>query len=70
MTFWAAFKIIVKYLPELIEWVKDIVQWTQDGVEEIQIRARLRRIDKAFKNPDRIQAAGDLDSVFTTRKLQ
>ena len=41
---------------------------SQDGIEEAVIKRRLKKIDEAFKNPDRAQASQDLNDIFKGKK--
>jgi len=57
-------KIIFQYLPELIALVKSIINMTNSGIEEVVIKRRLKKIDKAFNNPNRVEAARELNDAF------
>ena len=58
------FVAILKMLPEIWSLFKTIVSQVQKGVEIIQIKRKLKAIDKAMSNSDRRQAAKELDDVF------
>jgi hypothetical protein len=61
--------IVLKFLPELIGFIKAISSMLDRGVTEIEIKARVRAIDNAFSNPDRVQAAKELqDAIRPNRK--
>lgn len=61
---WAAIKVIITYLPDLIELVKAIVQKTNEGIETAVLKRRLRTIRVAFKMKDRSKAAELLNDQF------
>lgn len=65
MGFWAAIKIILKYLPELVSLVKWIGEKTNEGVSEVQLRNDIKAITKAFSPENTAQeTAGDLNDIF------
>lgn len=60
----AYLKIIVTYLPELIDLIKWIVKETKNGILESQIKAKLKGITKALDNSNRPDAARQLNDLF------
>ena len=62
-------KFFFKFLPEIFEMIKLAIKLSQDGIEDIIIKRRFKRISESFANPDRAQAARDLDNVFDNKKL-
>jgi len=56
--------IWIKFLPEMIELAMTIIKLTKEGITELQIKRDMKRISKAFSNPDRQAAARDLNRVF------
>jgi len=57
-------KFLFKFLPEFYEMLKLVIKLSQDGIEDVIIKRRFKRISETFANPDRAQAARDLDDVF------
>jgi len=54
----------IKYLPEIVELAHTIIELTKQGITELQIKRDIKRINKAFKNPNRQQASRDLNDIF------
>lgn len=61
-------KIAVRYLPEIIDLIKSISEQVENGVQEIEIRKRIKQINAAFILTNRQQTAHDLNDVFRNRK--
>jgi hypothetical protein len=58
------FITLVKVLPELISFIRELVLAVKSGVEIIQIKRKLKAIEKTFANPDKRKAAEELDDIF------
>ena len=59
-----AFLVLIEFIPEFVSIVKAVFSLIQTGVTKIQIRAQLKAIEKAVANPDRRQAAKEMDDIF------
>lgn len=64
MTYITAIITFLKYLPEMLDVLKTINEQIQRGRTEIQIRNDIKRINAAFNNPNRSQAARELNNIF------
>lgn len=64
MNFWAIVKLMFKFGPELISFIRLIKSKIEEGVTDAQIKRDMRKITKAFENPNRQEAARELDEIF------
>lgn len=55
---------IIKYLPEIIDLMKATIEMAKRGATEIQIKVAIRKISIAIKNPNRVEAARQLNDIF------
>lgn len=58
------FITFLKLLPELIGLVKTLMTMIDRGVTILEVKSRVNSISKALDNPDRREAARQLNDVF------
>jgi hypothetical protein len=56
---------VLAFLPEIVGFIKTISGMLDRGVTEIEIKNRIKAVDKAFANPDRIESAKELRDALT-----
>jgi hypothetical protein len=66
MTFWVFLKFLWKFLPEIYSLLKGIHAMIERGIEEKILRDKITKIGNAFANPNRAEAARQLNDVFRT----
>ena len=57
-------KIVLKFLPQLVDLIKYLDEQISNGIEEAQIKKQLSAITLAFAMTYRPSAARALDDVF------
>jgi len=60
----STFAALIKVLPEIISLTREVISQIKAGVEYIQIKRKLKAVEKSFANPDKRKAAEELDDVF------
>lgn len=57
-------KLLFIYLPEFVELLKTVVELSKEGFDEIAIKNRFKKIQKAFKNKNRVESARRINDTF------
>lgn len=60
--------LALKFLPELISFLKFLEKKISEGIEEAQVRRDVKNVLEAFNNPNRQQAAQQLNDLFRKPK--
>ena len=58
-------KAIIQFMPELINLIKTVSSMMESGIETIQIKKDLKRIDSAFKKNTAKERARALNDAFS-----
>lgn len=64
MSYASAFLTLIKFLPEVVEFLKLLANLTEQGVEKIEIMTAMKKIDKAFSIKDPRERARKLNEIF------
>lgn len=67
MSFISLLITFLKYFPEFVELLSLIAKKVEEGYTEIQIRRSIQAINAAFKNPNRQNAASELNDIFRNK---
>jgi hypothetical protein len=62
--FWKSLPLLLKYLPELMQFAKYIIGKAESGVADARIRRECALIMKAFKEEDPTTKAYALNNIF------